>query len=112
MGHENFKKFFTMLENMNGWNLMYQPERSSIQRHPLSPKDKRKRSQHPDPPGSHRGEMSKQKNSKNPHENCWKESVGDKQDKVYKQEDQKSATKTPNQILNYVFNFLTGSNSK
>ncbi len=37
-----------MLENMNGWNLMYQPERSSIQRHPLSPKGKRKRSQHPD----------------------------------------------------------------
>jgi hypothetical protein len=56
--------------------------------------------------------MSKQNNSTNPNENCWKESVGDKQDKVYKQEDQKSATKTPNKILNYVSKFLTGSNSK
>jgi hypothetical protein len=61
-------------------------------------------------PGSHRGEMSKQNNFTNPHENCWKESVGDKQHKGYKQEEQKSATKAPNKIFGFnVPNFLTGS---
>lgn len=97
-----------MLENMNGWNLI--STRKAI--HSASSIVPKRQTQTFATPGSHRGEMSKQKNSTNPHENCWKESVGDKQVKEYKQEDRKSVTKTPNKILNYVSNFLTGSNSK
>lgn len=108
MGQENFKNLSTMLENNNGRNLI--STRNVI--HSASSIVPKRQTQTFATPGSNPGEMSKQHNSTNPNANCWKESVGDKQDKVYKQEDQKSATKTPNKIFNFVSNFLTGSNSK